>query len=142
MHRSEEETKWIVECLRVKPPFSEQSTPQLERIAAAMVRQEFAAGTEVLVEGEKGDQAFLLEQGDLAVIAGGKEVDRVKLGSVFGEVSLVYSVPRTATVRAVGVSTCYVLTRHVFQATVQSAAVDSRKQVCICIFPADCTCPL
>ena len=37
--------------------------------------------------------------------------------------------PSRVAVRAVGVTTCYALSRAAFQATVQSAAVDARKQV-------------
>jgi cAMP-dependent protein kinase regulator len=73
----------------------------LSKLADRMRRDELAAGTVVLREGEPGDRFYVLLSGMAGVsqLALGKR--RVlRAGEFFGEVALTMDVPRTATVTA------------------------------------------
>jgi MFS family permease len=73
-----------------------------EQLAAA-ARHVHAADGEVLMrEGEAADCAYLIEAGTLRVVAGGREVALLGRADVAGEMGLLRSAPRSATVSAAG----------------------------------------
>jgi len=73
----------------------------LGKLADRMRRDEIAAGTVVVNEGEPGDRFYVLLSGLAGVFQSELGERRVlRAGDFFGEVSLAMNVPRTATVRA------------------------------------------
>ena len=81
--------------------FAELPGETLTRLAEQMRRDEVAAGTSVVREGEDGERFYVLLSGVAAVSQsslGGRRV--LRAGEYFGEVALAMSVPRTATVTA------------------------------------------
>ena len=71
--------------------------------------QSFAHGEVVVREGDHGNEMFVVQSGAVVVVreVGGREVELAQLGkgSFFGEMSVLESLPRDATVRAVGPTT-------------------------------------
>jgi CRP/FNR family transcriptional regulator, cyclic AMP receptor protein len=66
-----------------------------------VARQEFAAGTILLSEGDTSGRLYVLAQGSVEVLRGDTQVAVVgEAGSVFGEMSVLLNRPHTATVRA------------------------------------------
>ena len=81
--------------------FSELPGETLTKLAERMRRDEVAAGTTVVREGENGERFYVLLSGLAAVsqsALGGRRV--LRAGEYFGEVALAMQVPRTATVTA------------------------------------------
>jgi serine/threonine protein phosphatase PrpC/CRP-like cAMP-binding protein len=72
---------------------------------------EFEAGDEIVVQGEAGEELFVVLRGQVAVESGGVELARVPEGGHFGEMGLVDNAPRSATVRALEPTRCMVLRR-------------------------------
>jgi CRP-like cAMP-binding protein len=73
----------------------------LRKLADRMRREEVAAGTVVLREGEPGDRFYVLLSGIAGVSQsslGGRSI--LRAGEFFGEVALAMNVPRTATITA------------------------------------------
>jgi cAMP-dependent protein kinase regulator len=78
---------------------------QLPEILQVMRPRKFAAGAEIVREGDPGESLFLITEGKASVHtkdSDGRLIPLATLGSgdFFGEVSLLTSRPRTATVRA------------------------------------------
>lgn len=78
-------------------------------------RRTFTKGTIIFREGEKGDEAYLVQQGAVRIFKtlGGK---RITIGSVapfgiFGELALMDSAPRMAAAMAEADTTCLVLSK-------------------------------
>ena len=60
----------------------------------------FTAGDVVFSEGDKGDAMYVVRSGELTIEKGGKLMETVGPGGVFGEMALIDGSPRVATVRA------------------------------------------
>jgi CRP-like cAMP-binding protein len=71
----------------------------LAGLARTLVEEEFAAGTELIVEGAVEDWLFVLIDGSVRVIRSDRVVD-LEAGQVVGELAVLEPEPRTATVTA------------------------------------------
>jgi small-conductance mechanosensitive channel/CRP-like cAMP-binding protein len=94
--------------------------PQLDDLARATRTRLFAPGEIVIREGDRGEELFIVEQGELVVSVasgGGPAVDVARLdsGSFFGEMSAMTGAPRAATVRAASECQLLVLGKPAFQ---------------------------
>jgi CRP/FNR family transcriptional regulator, cyclic AMP receptor protein len=87
-----------IELLKHASLFSECSKKQLGEIAAIADEIELPAGKDLIRQGERGREFFVLLEGDVMVVKDGKQLQQRGPGDFFGEIALVSKVPRTATV--------------------------------------------
>jgi CRP-like cAMP-binding protein len=88
------------EILARVPLFSHLDSKELELLAGHCVTDCWPAGSSIIQEGDDGDRFFLLLSGRAAVSIGGRQVNELHPGEQFGEIALLHSVPRTASVTA------------------------------------------
>ena len=60
----------------------------------------FAAGATIFTEGEVGETMYVVQEGEVDVVAGGVTLETVTAGGIFGEMALLERGPRSATVIA------------------------------------------
>ena len=72
------------------------------------------AGAEIVRQGDEGDRFFVIAGGQADVVASGHRVATLGRGDGFGEIALMYGVPRTATVTARTDMDLYGLDREAF----------------------------
>lgn len=88
-------------------------------------RKVFFAGNNIFREGDRGDRAFLVQEGAVEIIAtrDGKEVilGVVGPGGIFGEMALIDEQPRMATARAREQTTVVVIGEDTFQTKLAKA---------------------
>ena len=93
-----------LEALRNVPLFARIDPVKLKLLAFTSERLAFPAGTELFRQGDPGDAAYILLDGqaDVLVDTTGGElvVARVGRHGFVGEIAILIDVPRTATVRA------------------------------------------
>ncbi len=89
-----------VDRLRAVPMLEPLALPALEHLAHGLVAVEIPAGADVVTEGDPGDDFYLVVDGVAEVVGDGRTVSVLGPGDAFGEIALLRSVPRTATVRA------------------------------------------
>jgi len=87
---------------------------ELSKLAEALQTEQYKSGDEIIKQGDRGDRFFILEEGSAAAyITGDKGEMEVKVydkvGDYFGEIALLTSQPRKATVRAGGLNGCKVM---------------------------------
>ena len=83
----------------------------------------FAAGEEIIHEGDVGEELFILVEGTCEVSNSGVKIAKLDVGSSFGELSLVDSQPRSATVRALEPSRVLVIRANDFERLTLSGAL-------------------
>jgi CRP-like cAMP-binding protein len=82
------------------PLFSELDEADLAVAASAATEQEVAAGDEIVTEGDFGYALYAIESGDAEVTADGARIATLGPGDIFGEMAVLVSGRRTATVTA------------------------------------------
>jgi MFS family permease len=111
--------------LRQSPLFAPLSVIALERVARRLQPEQVPEGVEVMREGERGDQFYLIEAGELEAVHGATVVNRLKAGDHFGEIALLRGTARSATVRTVTPSRLLRLESGDFLAAVTQHATSS-----------------
>jgi hypothetical protein len=106
--------------LRSTPMFAALGPAELERLARTLGQESVGPGVAVCVQGEMGDQFYLVEKGTARVVRDGLEVASLGTGDFFGEIALLRDIPRTATVEAVSDLDLLVLERGPFLDAVKS----------------------
>lgn len=80
--------------------FSQIPGEDLARVAQIAEEIEFEAGEQVMKEGEIGDSMYLIVDGDVHVFKGERKVVELGERECVGEMAILDSEPRSATVRA------------------------------------------
>jgi MFS family permease len=101
------------------PMFAPLSIVAKEHMAATLTPVSVAAGEVVIRAGDVGDRFYIVDHGELEVVAPGVHTTAGD-GDYFGEIALIRDVPRTATVTALVDSQLYAMDRTDFLAAVTS----------------------
>ena len=105
-------------ALRAVPLFDGMSKKDLAAVGRIADEIDLPAGKELIREGRRGTQFFILLEGEADVRRRGRKVSTLREGDFFGEIALLQDVPRTATVRADTDARLYALERDDFLAVV------------------------
>jgi CRP/FNR family cyclic AMP-dependent transcriptional regulator len=90
----------LLTYLQQVPTFGACSEPELEDLLGRAELRAVEAGTEIVHEGDVGEEFFLVAQGEVEVLRRGREVARLGPGGFFGELALFDDAPRNASVTA------------------------------------------
>ena len=82
------------------PLFSGIKAKELKKLGKRMSERTFNEGDEITKEGESGIGFFVIEEGNATVSVGAKIVRTLGPGEFFGELALIDSGPRSATIIA------------------------------------------
>ena len=118
--KSEASKALILSVLQGSFLFSQLAAGELDRVAGAMTSKAVSAGEVVIQQGDKGDYFYVVESGTFAITVDGAYVKTCGGGDSFGELSLLYSCPRAATVTADTAGHLWALDRAVFRFMVAS----------------------
>jgi CRP/FNR family transcriptional regulator, cyclic AMP receptor protein len=111
--------------LRRVPLFSGLGDRELGVLARIARQRHFAAGADIVRQGDNGIGVYLLVHGRARVLRQTtqgrvRELNEIDTGGVFGELALLDEAPRMATVQAIEPCTCLVLPRWEFLARLRS----------------------
>jgi CRP-like cAMP-binding protein len=88
------------ETLTRVPLFSGVKPKEMKKLGRRMTERTFTEGDTITTQGESGIGFFVIEDGNATVSVGGKIIRTLGPGEHFGEVALIDSGPRSATVVA------------------------------------------
>ena len=92
---------------------------ELAQIAEIAEEQPFAAGEQVFAEGEPGDALYLVVEGAVKVHRGQRQLAHLGVRDVFGEMAVLDSEPRSASVTAVSDAVLLKIARDDFRDILQ-----------------------
>ena len=115
------------EQLHGLPLFSACSKRELEAVGRLADETRLRTGTILTREGAPGHECFILLDGHADVRIGGKIVARIGPGEIVGEMALLESEPRTATVVTTTPVRALVMTRPNFTALLEQAPNIARR---------------
>jgi hypothetical protein len=107
-----------IALLRSLPLFAELPGPAIEALAASLTPVELRAGTVLIRQGDPGDAYYAIAAGELDARQDGRFLRRLGRGEGVGEIALLHTIPRTATVIAHSAATVYQLNREPFLSAV------------------------
>jgi CRP-like cAMP-binding protein len=108
-----------IELLKRVPLFAGCSKKELGEIALVADEIDVGAGKILTREGDSGREFFVLVDGAAEVRRKGRKVRTMDSGDFFGEIALVSSRPRTATVTATAPARLLVVTDRAFRELMQ-----------------------
>jgi CRP/FNR family transcriptional regulator, cyclic AMP receptor protein len=120
-----------IEHLKRVPLFARLGTRELERLGQLADEVEVGLDTVLAEQGSIGHEFFIVLDGRVMVLDGGTPIRTLGPGDFFGEIALIESVPRTATVRAEGIVQLLVVGHREFHAlmdefpSVRAAVLDA-----------------
>ncbi len=96
--------EWLAQALKLDDVFSE--TPALEHLLGSLPTlrfEDWPKGAEVIREGDKGDDFFVIRSGSVCVRCRGskpkaRKIGALKGGDFFGEIGFLFKAARSATV--------------------------------------------
>ena len=98
--------------VRGVPIFQELRDDFLVRLASIMEEHTFNSKEVILTQGQEGRSVYVVATGRVRVHSGDQDLALLKKGEFFGEMSLFDSEPRSASVTALEVCDCLVLTQQ------------------------------
>ena len=108
------------EVLRAMPLFSRLNSRELLRVMQVAEVYEFEAGETVMHEGDPGDRMFVMLSGKITVSRGDTKLRELGPADHVGEMSLIRSTPRSATVTAINPSELISIARSDFFEIIRS----------------------
>ncbi len=107
-----------VEILQNIPLFSKIEPSKLKLLAFASDRLTFAPGQELFHQGDPGDAAYIIMDGEADVTvdtpAGEISVAKVRKNDLIGEIAILCDVPHTATIKALSEVTTLAISKDLF----------------------------
>jgi CRP/FNR family cyclic AMP-dependent transcriptional regulator len=116
-----------VELIKRVPLFSNCSKRELAQIAQLADEIDLREGKEMIREGSRGREFFVLLEGDADVTKNGRSINKLSAGDFFGEIALVSDSPRTATVTATSPVRALVITDRSFRRLLDDSPEIQRK---------------
>ncbi len=108
-----------VETLRNAPLVAELDERELEQLARQMHERRFPEGADVTSEGAGGAGFFVIADGNADVSVGGEQRASLGPGDFFGEIALIDTGVRSASITATTDLLCYGLTPWEFRPFVE-----------------------
>jgi PPM family protein phosphatase len=102
------------DVLAKMPLFGRLTERELLRVMQSVEVRAFEPDQLVIREGDRGDELFIVLQGNVRVSRGGELLTRFGAGEHFGEMALIRTMPRSATVTSDGQSELIVIRRAEF----------------------------
>ena len=104
-----------VELIKNVPLFARCSRRELAEIASLADEIDIPEGSEIIREGERGREFFVLLDGEADVRRKGRKLATLTAGDFAGEIALVSRIPRTATVKTTAPARALVITDQAFR---------------------------
>lgn len=119
-----DELERIAVTLQQAEFFRDLKLDDLENLSRAAVTREFAGGAILFRQGDRGDEMFLIQSGEIAIVVPQGDAEKLinvrRTGEIVGDLALLDGYPRSATARAQGPVKTLTIRRDSFLAFLRS----------------------
>lgn len=130
--KSDEQRRRLNEAIKGILLFRSLDQEQMNEVLDAMFEKSTKPGEEIIIQGDDGDNFYVIDEGkyDIYVLIDGKkkQVGSYNNSGFFGELALMYNMPRAATIVASTTGTVWGLDRLTFRRIVLKSAFNKRKK--------------
>ncbi|HJW23145.1 MAG TPA: cyclic nucleotide-binding domain-containing protein [Candidatus Limnocylindrales bacterium] len=116
-----------LEVLRAVPLFADLDERGLQAVAVLARERSHKAGDVLMLEGEPGEEFYVILDGTVRIERGGRAIRSMTAGGFLGEIALFERRPRTATATAISDVTVLVLHQHEFDRLLDTLPAVSRR---------------
>lgn len=106
--------------LRGVPLFADLDDRSIQAVAILAREQSRTAGDVLMIEGEPGDEFYVIADGTVRIEKGGRTLRSMTGGGYLGEIALVEKRPRSATATCTSDVTLLALRQHEFDRLLQT----------------------
>jgi len=107
------------EFLRRVPIFAKCTAEEIRAVTGVAQESYFQPGQIVVTQGTPGQAFYLILSGRVEILRDGTSLGAFGPGDFFGEMSLLDSAPRSATIKAIDETTCLMLSSWDFKALLE-----------------------
>ncbi|KAI0982448.1 hypothetical protein GJ496_005644 [Pomphorhynchus laevis] len=125
--KDEATTRALARSIKSNLLFSHLDDKERSDIFDAMFSVEHKAGDDVIVQGDEGDNFYIIEQGTVNVVVNGNTVSSISEGGSFGELALIYGTPRAATIKASTDVKLWAIDRDTYRRILMGSTIKKRK---------------
>ena len=129
--KTDEQRERLTEAVSTILLFRSLDSDQMQEVIDAMFEKKVQPGTHVIEQGDDGDNFYVIESGVFDVLVntdtGQKKVHEFEDKGSFGELALMYNMPRSATVKAATQGTLWAMDRKSFRSIILKSAFKKRK---------------
>lgn len=132
--KSEQEQKQIRAAVKTNFLFTSLTEEQMSMVVDAMELKKVAAGTNIIKQGEDGEEFFVIDEGECECFLDFKNGEPPKMvkhyqrGESFGELALMYNTTRAASIQAKTAVTLWVMDRATFRKVLMYTTSQKRSQ--------------
>ena len=125
--KSESERAYLLKTVSHIFIFRSLEPKQVERVLDAMFGREVVEGETIIEQGDDGDNFYIIESGIYDIYVNKAKVGQYENQGSFGELALMYNMPRAATIIATTPGKLWALDRLTFKRIVLKSAFEKRK---------------
>ncbi|XP_037961750.1 cAMP-dependent protein kinase type II regulatory subunit isoform X2 [Plutella xylostella] len=130
--KSDAQRSRLAEAVRGILLFRSLDAQQMQQVLDAMFEKRSEPGEYIIRQGDDGDNFYVIENGVFDVLVAGEDgVEKVvhtyEGSGSFGELALMYNMPRAASVRATSPGALWAMDRHTFRRILLKSAFKKRK---------------
>ena len=125
--KSDEQRQRLNEAVRHILLFRSLEPEQMQDVLDAMFERKVQVDEHVIDQGDDGDNFYVIDSGKYDIIVGGNLVGNYDSKGSFGELALMYNMPRAATIVATSEGTLWGMDRQTFRRIVLKTAFNKRK---------------
>lgn len=126
--KSDEEVEFLRETLPKIFLFEQLSKAEMHKLTDALELVSFEPDEKIIKQGDTGDYFYVIYEGSVEYLVDGKQVGTSGKGNSFGELSLLYTTPRGATVKSLTSSKLFRVDQLVFRHILQQQAQDASEE--------------
>ncbi|KAJ8673597.1 hypothetical protein QAD02_004859 [Eretmocerus hayati] len=125
--KSDEQRQRLGESVRNILLFRSLDKEQMADVLDAMFEKTVQTGEFIIRQGDDGDNFYVIEKGQYEVYVKDTMIHKYDNSGAFGELALLYNMPRAATVKAISPGTLWAMDRQTFRRIILKSAYKKRK---------------